>query len=156
MAPTPSSTAATRSTVLDMLLLILSISSLASAQTWTSCNPMLKDCPADPALSTNGTFNFTTGVADSKIWNITAGPVSFTAKGAEFSISDDNMAPTIQSNFYIFFGKVETIMQAASGVGIVSSVVLQSDNLDEIDWEWVGGDTKRVQSNYYGKGNDTT
>lgn len=37
-------------------------------------------------------------------------------------------------------------------MGIVTSVVLQSDDLDEIDWEWVGFDNSRVQTNYFSKG----
>lgn len=40
-------------------------------------------------------------------------------------------------------------MKAASGQGIVSSIVLESDDLDEIDWEFLGGDTTQVQSNFY-------
>lgn len=54
------------------------------------------------------------------------------------------------------FGHVEYVIQAAPGVGIVSSAVLQSDDLDEIDWEWLGADNGQVQSNYFGKGQTTT
>src|ERR1700712_1631028 len=50
------------------------------------------------------------------------------------------------------FGKVEVVAKAAPGAGIVSSFVLQSDDLDEIDWEWLGGDPDEVQTNYFGKG----
>jgi beta-glucanase (GH16 family) len=50
------------------------------------------------------------------------------------------------------FGKVSVTLKAAKGTGIVSSVVLQSDCLDEIDWEWVGKDGTQVQTNYFGKG----
>ena len=50
------------------------------------------------------------------------------------------------------FGRVEFVIKAAPGVGIVSSAVLQSDDLDEIDWEWLGSDPGQVQSNYFGKG----
>lgn len=45
-------------------------------------------------------------------------------------------------------------MKAATGKGIVSSIVLQSEDRDEIDWEWVGNDQKNVQTNYFGKGDD--
>lgn len=38
----------------------------------------------------------------------------------------------------------------------MTSVVLQSDDLDEIDWEWLGGDTTQVQTNYFGKGDTST
>jgi beta-glucanase (GH16 family) len=34
--------------------------------------------------------------------------------------------------------------------------VLQSDDLDEIDWEWVGGSPNKVQTNYFSKGDTTT
>lgn len=54
------------------------------------------------------------------------------------------------------FGHVEFVVKAAPGAGIVSSAVLQSDCLDEIDWEWLGGDNGQVQSNYFGKGITTT
>ena len=50
------------------------------------------------------------------------------------------------------FGKYEITMKAAPGTGIVSSSVLQSDDLDEIDWEWVGAYDDQVQTNYFGKG----
>jgi hypothetical protein len=65
-------------------------------------------------------------------------------------------SPTLESNFYIFFGQVSVIMKAAPGVGIVSSVVLESDDLDEIDWEWLGGNNTSVETNYFGKGNTST
>ena len=50
------------------------------------------------------------------------------------------------------FGHVELVMKAAPGVGIVSSAFLNSDCLDEIDWEWLGGNNVEVQTNYFGKG----
>lgn len=47
-------------------------------------------------------------------------------------------------------------MKAAPGTGIVSSAILESDDLDEIDWEWLGGTATEVETNYFGKGNTTT
>ena len=55
-------------------------------------------------------------------------------RGAIFSIANLNEGPTVASNKYIFFGKVEVVLQAAPGAGIVTSVVLLSDDLDEIDF----------------------
>lgn len=155
MGATTTSTARP-SSILDMLLLVLSLTSLAAAQTWTNCNPLNGTCPSDPALSTNATWNFTQNGFDTKIWNTTAGPIGANSQGATFAIQDETMSPTVQSMFYIFFGRVETIMQAAPGQGIVSSVVLQSDDLDEIDWEFVGSNASSVQSNFYGKGDHST
>lgn len=56
------------------------------------------------------------------------------------------------TNFNIFFGRVEYVVKAAPGTGIVSSMVMLSDDLDEIDWEFRGGITDSVQTNYFGKG----
>jgi len=47
-------------------------------------------------------------------------------------------------------------MRAAPGTGIVSCAVLESDDLDEIDWEFLGGFPSEVQTNYFGKGNITS
>lgn len=38
---------------------------------------------------------------------------------------------------------------------LFGSIVLESDDLDEIDWEFIGGSNNQVQSNFYGKGNTT-
>ena len=54
------------------------------------------------------------------------------------------------------FGHVDFVVKAAPGTGIVSAAILQSDCLDEIDWEWLGGDNSQAQSNYFGKGITTT
>ena len=56
------------------------------------------------------------------------------AAGARFTISKDNQAPTLVSKNYLFFGKVEVIVQAAPGKGIVTAITLLSDSLDELDW----------------------
>ena len=65
-------------------------------------------------------------------------------------------SPTLMSSWYLMFGHVEVVMKPAPGVGIVSSMVLQSDDLDEVDFEWLGADNQQVQSNYFGKGQTTT
>jgi beta-glucanase (GH16 family) len=72
--------------------------------------------------------------------------------GAVFTINKETDAPTITSNQYIFFGQVDVTVRASQGVGVVTSFVLQSDDLDEIDWEWLGGDATQVQTNYFSKG----
>jgi len=33
---------------------------------------------------------------------------------------------------------------------------MESDDLDEVDWEFLGGDTTQTETNYFGKGNTTT
>jgi len=65
-------------------------------------------------------------------------------------------APSISTDFYILFGHIEVVMKAAPGVGIISSVVLMSDDADEIDLEFSGNNFGaaggKVQTNYFGKG----
>ena len=54
------------------------------------------------------------------------------------------------------FGHVDVWLKVAPGTGIVSTLVLISDDLDEIDYEWLGADNTQVQSNYFSKGQTTT
>jgi hypothetical protein len=76
--------------------------------------------------------DFTTG---QNTWIADAGTnLSFSDLGAAFTINAEDEAPTIYTDFYIFFGYVEVKLRAANGVGIISSIVLESDDLDEIDW----------------------
>lgn len=138
------------------LLTVFSLLRASFAQTWTPCNPLnTTNCPTDPALGTNATFNFAVQHADPAIWNTTAGPMAYDGRGAQFTIHESGDSPTIQSTFYIFFGVVSVIMQAANGTGIISSIVLESDDLDEVDWEFMGGNTTHVETNFFGKGNTT-
>lgn len=129
--------------------------SLAVAQTFTDCNPLNKTCPADPALGTSHTFNLTSNSLGDT-WNTTAGTVDYSNnQGGRFTIAKKGDSPTVKSDFYIFFGEVHVVMKAAKGQGIVSSIVLESDDLDEIDWEFLGGNNTVVETNYFGKGNTT-
>lgn len=104
----------------------------ASAQTYTTCNPLDTTCPADTGTTVaTQTFDFTQNLDG---WTTIAGTVPTGSNGAQFTVAKDGGAPTIETDFYIFFGEVSVTMQAAPGTGIVSSIVLESDDLDEIDW----------------------
>ena len=125
------------------------------AQTYSNCNPITQgvgSCSADTALGKSVDIDFTSA-SDSFT---TSGAPTYGSDGASFTIAQEGDAPMLTSKWYIMFGKVELVAQAAPGVGIVSSFVLQSDDLDEIDYEWVGCETEQVQSNYFGKGQTTT
>ncbi|EGP91300.1 uncharacterized protein MYCGRDRAFT_83802 [Zymoseptoria tritici IPO323] len=130
---------------------------LILAQTSTDCDPTKKSCPADIGLpASKYVADFTTAGANSS-WTAAAyTTIEYGSDGAVFTIAKEGQAPTIETDFYIFFGRVDVTMKAASGRGIVSSIVLESDDLDEIDWEFIGGDNGKVQSNFYGKANTTT
>lgn len=136
------------------LLSLLSVR--VAAQTYTACSPLNSTCPPDQALGTsfNQTFEIDSSLS-STYWKNEAGTIAFGPSGAIFTIAQHGDAPTIASTFAIFWGRVEVIMRAASGQGIISSIVLLSDDLDEIDWEIMGGNTTHVETNYFGKGNIT-
>lgn len=109
----------------------------------------LGNCPADPALGKSINIDFTSG--PSSLFSPTGKP-TYGSNGAEFTVAKSGDSPLIKSNFYIMFGHVDYVIKAAPGQGIVSSAVLLSDCLDEIDWEWLGGDDTQGQTNYFGKG----
>ncbi|KAL4989208.1 concanavalin A-like lectin/glucanase domain-containing protein [Aspergillus falconensis] len=136
---------------------LASVLPLAVAQTYTDCNPLEKTCDPDPGLNSK-TFSsdFTQGESALDGWVKASGDVTFGPDGAEFTVAKKGDAPTIDTDFYFFFGKAEVVLKAAPGVGIVSSIVIESDVLDEVDWEVLGGDTTQVQTNYFGKGDTSS
>lgn len=83
--------------------------------------------------------------------NVTLGP-----NGAEFTFAKRHDAPYMWTAKYMFFGHVEVVMKCAKGTGMISSAVLLSDDLDEIDYEFSGNnfakDRGTAQTNYFGKG----
>jgi len=133
---------------------------LAAAQTWSNCNPLYTtSCSPNPGLQSSELYtDFTKSSSLPQGWTASAAGsmISYGADGATFTIQQSGNNPTITSDFYIFFGSVSVIMKAAPGTGIVSSVVFESDVLDEIDWEWIGGRPEETQSNYFGKGDTST
>jgi hypothetical protein len=123
-----------------------------AAQTWTNCNPLNTTCPNNPALGTNHTFIFNQSSTVTNTFNITSGALVYGSQGTEFTINKQGDSPTIQSLWHIMFGSVSVVMKAATGTGIISSIVLESDDLDEIDWEFMGGNATHAETNYFGKG----
>jgi hypothetical protein len=123
------------------------------AQTHTDCFPLnTTGCPDMQALGGNATFLFNkTGIADTndKVWRKqNNGEVGWDEKGgATFTVKRSGDAPMVQSKFYMLFGRLEVVLKAASGKGIVSSAILQSEALDEIDWEFLGSNTTHVLTN---------
>lgn len=141
---------------LSAAVVALASSTLVSAQTFTACNPLKKTCPNDPAFGDEKvSCDFTKGACDA-FHTLPATTLKYDGKGANFIINKEKDAPTVATDKYIFFGRIDVVVQAANGQGIVTSAVLQSDDLDEIDWEWVGGDNAQVQTNYFSKGDTST
>ncbi|KAF7877498.1 hypothetical protein EAF04_001175 [Stromatinia cepivora] len=136
---------------------VLLLSGLASAQTFTDCDPTKKTtCPSNPAIGGLQVTDFTAGKSGN--WEDEAGTtMSYDGSlGAKFVISKNTDAPTIKNVGYLMFGRIETWVRASAGTGIVSSFILESDDLDEIDWEWLGYNNTSAENNFFGKGNTTT
>lgn len=142
---------------LKYALALASVLPLTLAQTFSDCNPLKKTCKPNPGLNSK-TFSsdFTKGKSAMDGWLTASGNVEFGDDGAEFTVAKKGDAPTIDTDFYFLFGKAEVELKAAPGTGIVSSIVLESDVLDEIDWEALGGDTTQIQTNYFGKGDTSS
>lgn len=130
--------------------------SATAASSATSCNPLkTTGCTPDTALATSFSENF----SSSSKWFTDlkhAGEINYGSNGLSMTLAKRYDNPSLKSNFYIMYGKLEVILKAANGTGIVSSFYLQSDDLDEIDIEWVGGDNTQFQSNFFSKGDTTT
>lgn len=138
-----------RASVLRAAGLALLIASPVVAQTSSNCDPIRgQTCPPDPALGGSASYSFSSGPSS----DFTAGGApTYGSDGVSFTVSGPGNAPQLNSNWYIMFGKYDITMKVAPGQGIVSSVVLQSDDLDEIDWEFLGGNPTQGQTNYFSK-----
>lgn len=137
----------------NLVATIAVLSAPAVAQTWSNCNPIYSTCPENSALGRNVEIDFRNGPAD--VFEAYYG-ATYKEDGAHMTVVQSGDSPQLISRFYIMFGHVSVRMKAAPGAGIVSSLVLQSDTLDEIDYEWLGAVTNEVQSNYFGKGDTTS
>lgn len=140
----------------QILLSLAAALTTVSAQSSSTCNPTKQSCKPNPALGKTLAIDFRDGESDQFKAAHAGKKISYGKDGADFKIESKGDNPTLQSKFYIMYGHVEAMIKAAPGTGIVSSFVLQSDDLDEIDLEWLGGDTSQVQSNYFSKGDTST
>ncbi|KAK8233247.1 concanavalin A-like lectin/glucanase domain-containing protein, partial [Phyllosticta capitalensis] len=132
------------------------------------CNPM--DSKQYPCPLLNGIDNPSTLKSDftaakeiaSPGWHLEndeEAPVRYSqswVEGAVFTIGKRGDKPTIETDEYIWYGRVDVDMKVAVGQGIVSAVTIISDTKDEISWVTVGSDSHIARSNYVGKGNTAT
>lgn len=103
------------------------------------------------------TIDFTKGASDLFTTSTGGSAVTYDdSLGAVFPIKQVGDSPTFTSTKYLFFGRVDVTMRVSPGSGIVSTIVLESDVLDEIDWEFLGGNSASGQSNYFSKGDTST
>ncbi|KAJ5371646.1 hypothetical protein N7517_003652 [Penicillium concentricum] len=119
------------------------------------CNAFQKTCPSNKG-NTEGHIIYDLAQNSAlNDWTTSGGEVVTGPDGAEFTIRKQGDAPTIVTDYYIFYGEVSVEIKASPGTGIISSVYMLSDSNDEIDWEALGGSTNKIQTNYYGKGDNS-
>lgn len=169
--------------ILANVVTLATIASTALGQTSTDCNPLVSrkfpslkpvyaffthfplilitehlpvGCPSDSAVGRNSIeCDFTAGACDA-FEHLAGRAVTYeSSHGLACSMDGPVQAPTLRSYAYIFFGRVEMELQAAPGAGIISTLALQSDDLDEIDFETIGSDAHHIQTNIFSKGNQS-
>ncbi|CAH2353952.1 extracellular glycosidase Crh12p [[Candida] railenensis] len=122
----------------------------------TPCNPRLeRTCfSVNQAL---GTSIFESFARTPKLFSSTsyAQNTEFSPEfGMKLSINERFQDPSIKSNFYLLYGNISAEIRSSYGAGVVTSLYLQSDDLDEIDiMESIGNDLEHIQTNYFVKGN---
>lgn len=107
--------------------------------------------PIRPSAKKGISCDFTKDVCDA-FEHIDGKAVTYGPQGAVSAVDAPLQAPTLVSKKLIFFGRVEVEMQAAPGKGVITSIVLLSDDLDEIDLEAVGSTNDNIQSNTFSRG----
>lgn len=73
-------------------------------------------------------------------------------KSTLLTMAKGTVGTLMASTHYVWYGKICAKLTTAQGKGVVTAFILMSDVKDEIDFEWVGVDTKNVQSNFYSQG----
>lgn len=135
-------------------LLNISLAAAGASATTGLCNPLNTTCTPDPALAATFKEDFTTELP--YFYAVQPNAVSYSSSGAKLTLAEASDLPILQSHFYIMFGKVEVVLKAAPGQGVILAFFLQSDDLDEIDIEFSGSNTAQFQSNFFSKGNTAT
>lgn len=115
-------------------------------------------CPPTPGLdSSYYDIDFTKTDSTPDDWVVpTWCRVTYNTKGrqngAELEFLERYDSQQLYSSFYFLFGRIEFVVQAAPGPGIISDMMTLSDDLDELDWEFRGTLDDEVQTGWFGKG----
>ena len=124
---------------------------LSMTTAFASCTPAGVPFADIRALGSSA-FDFTRVSSLPAGWSAIANPVSHGPDGISLAVGKRGDDPTIETTGYFFFGHAEVVFKAAPGHGIVTSMTLQSPDLDTIVWEIVGSQGDQAQTNYIGKG----
>lgn len=122
---------------IELASLLLAVAApLAQAQTFSNCNTKLPSCAPNKAQAATLNANFAGASSLPAGWvqSVCKGKTAYDANGVGFTVAGSGDCPGIETEAYVFFGHFEVKMKAAPGQGIVSSIVMESDALDEVDW----------------------
>ncbi|CAG98547.1 chitin transglycosylase UTR2 [Kluyveromyces lactis] len=93
------------------------------------------------------------GDASKANWTYEGYPIDYEDENALIMAMPKNSGGTVlSSTHYMWYGNIKTRMKASHGAGVVSAMILFSSVQDEIDYEWVGADLEKVQTNWYWQG----
>lgn len=86
---------------------------------FTDCDATKESCKPEVGLPSSELLaDFTKGQSSGASWSEADGTtINYGSDGAEYIITSPGQAPTVSSDFAIFYGKVEVVMKAAHGVG---------------------------------------
>lgn len=86
-------------------------------------------------------------------WTYEGYPMDYDDENALILAMPKNSGGTVLSSTrYVWYGNVKARFKASHGGGVVSAFIMFSSVQDEIDYEWVGVDTQKVQTNWYWQG----
>ncbi|KAF2124343.1 glycoside hydrolase family 16 protein [Dothidotthia symphoricarpi CBS 119687] len=73
-------------------------------------------------------------------------------KSTLLTMAQGTVGTLMASTYYVWYGKICSKLTTAQGKGVVTAFILMSDVKDEIDFEWVGADVSKAQTNFYSQG----
>ncbi|KPM36385.1 putative glycosidase crf2 [Neonectria ditissima] len=73
-------------------------------------------------------------------------------KNLLLTMPKDSVGTVLSSTVYMWYGNVKARFKTSRGAGVVTAFILFSDVKDEIDYEFVGVDLDKAQTNFYFQG----
>ncbi|WVF66528.1 hypothetical protein IAT40_001268 [Kwoniella sp. CBS 6097] len=78
--------------------------------------------------------------------NLVADP---NGQGVRLTLTENDQGTKISSTRYIHYGAIDFVLESSKWGGVVTAAITMSDVKDEIDWEFAGATTDKVQTNYW-------
>lgn len=119
----------------------------------TACmpSPICQDSHNELTVSSLADFNSYLGNASEADWLYT-GYVMDYDEGLILAMPNQTTGTVLYSTRYMWYGKTTARFRSSRGQGVVSAFILYSDVQDEVDFEFVGADLFKVQTNFYYEG----